>query len=73
MNSPPHDSPESSASAIYRTLPTGIWVLGFGSMLMDISSELVHSLLPIFMSTVLGASMVTIGVIEGVAEAPAPV
>ena len=73
MNSPPHDSPESSASAIYRTLPTGIWVLGFGSMLMDISSELVHSLLPIFMSTVLGASMVTIGVIEGVAEATAAI
>ena len=77
MNSPPHDSPESSASpspaAIYRALPTGIWILGLGSMLMDISSELVHSLLPIFMSTVLGASMVTIGVIEGVAEATAAI
>ena len=35
---------------------------------MDISSELVHSLLPIFMTTVLGASMVTVGIIEGVAE-----
>jgi MFS family permease len=51
----------------------GIWVLGFGSMLMDISSELVHSLLPIFMATVLGASMATIGVIEGVAEATASI
>ena len=40
---------------------------------MDISSELVHSLLPIFMATVLGASMVTIGIIEGVAEATAAV
>lgn len=51
----------------------GIWVLGFGSMLMDISSELVHSLLPILMVTVLGASMATIGVIEGVAEATASI
>ncbi len=40
-------------------------------MLMDTSSELVHSLLPVFMSTVLGASMITIGVIEGIAEATA--
>ncbi|MFC5525398.1 MFS transporter [Rhodanobacter ginsengisoli] len=54
-------------------MPKGIWVLGFGSLLMDTSSELVHSLLPIFMATVLGASMATIGVIEGVAEATASI
>jgi len=63
----------SSAKGIYRTLPRSIWVLGFGSMFMDISSELVHSLLPIFMATVLGASMITIGIIEGIAEAAAAV
>jgi len=51
-----------------QRLPRGIWVLGFVSLFMDISSELVHSLLPIFMTTVLGASMVTVGIIEGVAE-----
>ncbi|MBU0682525.1 MAG: MFS transporter [Proteobacteria bacterium] len=51
-----------------RTLPSGIWILGFVSLFMDISSELVHSLLPVFMTTVLGASMVTVGIIEGVAE-----
>ena len=51
----------------------GIWALGFGSMFMDISSELIHSLLPIFMTTVLGASMVTVGVIEGMAEATAAI
>lgn len=56
---------------IFRALPAGVWVLGFGSMFMDISSELIHSLLPVFMATVLGASMVTIGIIEGVAEATA--
>ncbi len=51
-----------------RTLPSGIWILGFVSLFMDMSSELVHSLLPVFMTTVLGASMVTVGIIEGVAE-----
>lgn len=56
-----------------RALPKGIWALGFVSMFMDISSELVHSLLPVFMVSVLGASMTTIGIIEGVAEAAAAV
>jgi len=54
-------------------LPAGVWALGFVSMFMDISSELIHSLLPLFMSTVLGASMMTIGMVEGVAEATASV
>ena len=53
----------------WRTLPAGIWSLGLVSMCMDASSELVHSLLPVFMTAVLGASMVTVGLIEGVAEA----
>ncbi len=75
MTSPQPNSPESQASTkgVYRALPKSIWVLGMGSMFMDISSELVHSLLPIFMGTVLGASMVTIGVIEGIAEAAAAI
>jgi MFS family permease len=54
-------------------LPRAIWVLGFVAMFMDISSELVHSLLPVFMSSVLGASMLTIGVVEGAAEALAAI
>ncbi len=52
-------------------LPTGIWVLGFVSMLMDISSEMIHSLLPLFLATTLGASALVIGLIEGVAESTA--
>ena len=52
-------------------MPAAIWALGFVSMLMDISSELIHSLLPVFMVTVLGASAFTIGLIEGGAEATA--
>ena len=54
-------------------MPVGIWALGFVSMFMDISSELIHSLLPVFMSTVLGASMITIGIIEGIGEAAASI
>lgn len=57
--------------APWRALPVGIWALGFGSLFMDISSEMIHSLLPIFMVTTLGASMVTVGIIEGIAEATA--
>jgi len=47
--------------------------MGFGSLFMDISSEMIHSLLPIFMVTTLGASMVTVGFIEGIAEASAAI
>ena len=46
-------------------LPTAIWVLGFVSLLMDISSEMVHSLLPLFMVGTLGASALVVGLIEG--------
>jgi MFS family permease len=61
------DTPAASA----QRLPAAIWVLGFVSLLMDISSELIHSLMPVFMVTVLGASMLTVGLIEGAAEATA--
>jgi len=67
-----HELPATPKNS-YRRLPIGIWGLGFVSMSMDISSELVHSLLPIFMATVLGTSMVTIGIIEGFAEGAAAI
>lgn len=54
-----------------RRIPRTIWALGFVSLLMDASSELIHSLLPIFMVASLGASMAMVGLIEGVAEATA--
>ena len=56
-----------------RGLPAAIWAMGLASMFMDMSSELIHSLLPVFMVTGLGASMVTVGVLEGVAEATAAI
>jgi MFS family permease len=52
-------------------IPSTVWALGFVSLFMDLSSELVHSLLPIFLVTTLGASALTVGVIEGIAEATA--
>ena len=68
------DSPVApTGKARLRGLPPGIWVLGLASMFMDVSSEIVHSLLPVFMASVLGASMVTIGILEGVAEATAAI
>jgi MFS family permease len=60
-------------SVTWRDVPTSVWTLGFVSLLMDISSELIHSLLPVFLVTVVGASTVTVGLIEGVAEATAAI
>lgn len=51
-----------------QAIPGGIWALGFVSLCMDTSSELIHSLLPVFMVSVLGASALVVGLVEGVAE-----
>ena len=59
------------ASAPRPRIPRGVWALGFVSLLMDISSEMIHSLLPLFMVGTLGASALLVGLIEGVAEATA--
>lgn len=60
-----------TANNSLRKIPAGVWVLGLVSMMMDISSEMIHSLLPLFMVGVLGASAFTVGLIEGVAESTA--
>ncbi len=75
------DTPATSAGAVEardpgaagraKGIPAGIWALGFVSLLMDVSSELIHSLLPVFMVTVLGASALAVGLVEGAAEATA--
>ena len=52
-------------------IPRGVWVLGFVSLFMDVSSEMIHALLPLYLTAVLGASALTVGVIEGVAESTA--
>lgn len=60
-----------TATMAFRDLPRGIWALGFVSMFMDLSSEMIHALLPVYLVTVLGASTFTVGLIEGLAEATA--
>lgn len=54
-------------------LPRGVWALGLVSMFMDISSEMIHSLLPVYLVAAMGASTLAVGFIEGVAEATAAV
>ena len=58
-------------STVLRQLPPSIWALGFVSLLMDVSSEMIHSLLPLFMVGALGASALVVGVVEGLAESTA--
>nr|BBJ01997.1 uncharacterized MFS-type transporter [Comamonas testosteroni] len=61
----------NTRGATLRQIPASVWVLGFVSMLMDISSEMIHSLLPMFMVGALGMSAFAVGVIEGLAESTA--
>lgn len=61
----------NTSTSSLRQMPAGVWALGFVSLLMDISSEMIHSLLPLFMVGTLGASALMVGLIEGVAEATA--
>ena len=51
-----------------RRMPSAIWILGFVSLLMDVSSEMIHSLLPLFMVTTLGTGTIAVGIVEGLAE-----
>jgi len=52
-------------------IPRSIWMLGFVSLFMDVSSELIHGLLPVFMVSSLGASVFAVGIVEGIAESAA--
>jgi hypothetical protein len=48
-----------------RAIPRGVWMLGFVSLLMDTSSEMIHALLPVYLVTTLGMSALTVGFVEG--------
>lgn len=54
-----------------ETMPGGVWALGFVSLFMDVSSEMIHALLPVFLVSALGASVALVGLMEGIAEATA--
>jgi MFS family permease len=57
----------------WREIPSGVWGLGLVSLFMDLSSEMIHALLPLYLVSVLGASTLVVGIIEGVAEATASI
>ena len=61
------------SSSPLRQIPRAVWALGFVSLLMDTSSEIIHALLPVYLVSMLGASMLDVGVIEGIAEATASI
>lgn len=67
----PHAAQALPRTAVRPAIPRTIWVLGFVSLFMDLSSELVHSLLPVLLVGTLGVSVLTVGIIEGIAEATA--
>lgn len=64
-------SPSAPPPRVLQQMPSGIWVLGFVSLLMDVSSEMIHSLLPLFMVTTLEAGTLAVGLVEGLAESVA--
>jgi MFS family permease len=56
-----------------QKIPRGVWILGFVSLFMDVSSEMIHALLPVFLTGTLGISVTLLGLIEGLAEATAQI
>jgi MFS family permease len=56
-----------------KNIPRGVWMLGFVSLFMDISSEMIHAVLPLFVVGTLGASAALLGLLEGIAEATAQI
>ena len=64
---------KSSSLFRWREIPGSVWALGLVSLFMDLSSEMIHALLPLYLVTVLGTSTLTVGIIEGIAEATASI
>ena len=74
MIDPMENSANQSTSFLrWREIPGTVWALGVVSLLLDVSSEMIHALLPLYLVTVLGTSAVMVGVIEGIAEATASI
>jgi MFS family permease len=71
MTPPDHTAASTPAPAHRPRLPAAVWALGFVSLLMDVSSEMIHSLLPMFLVGTLGVSVLALGLIEGLAESTA--
>jgi len=65
-----HQATMPTRLIVRPALPAGVWVLGFVSLLMDISSEMIHSLLPLFLVGTLGVNVLAVGIIEGWPKRP---
>src|SRR5512145_1197675 len=65
--------PPARSSPTSAYIPRGVWALGLVSLFMDVSSEMIHALLPVFLVSVLGTSVAAVGLLEGTAEAIAQV
>lgn len=63
----------SNGAARLGQVPRSIWILGFVSMFMDVSSEMIHALLPVYLVLGFGTPALVVGIIEGIAEATASV
>ncbi|WP_298610174.1 MFS transporter [uncultured Thiothrix sp.] len=61
------------STTVQTTLPRTVWILGLVSLFMDMSSEFIHAILPIYLTTTLGLTVLTVGIIEGIAEATASI
>ncbi|MGS1016117.1 MFS transporter [Allosphingosinicella humi] len=62
---------ETRVGSAFSKIPRTVWVLGLVSLFMDISSEIIHALLPLFMTATLGLSVAMVGLVDGIAEATA--
>lgn len=60
-------------SGLAQRIPPTVWVLGLVSLFMDLSSEIIHALLPLFMTATLGLSVAMVGLVDGIAEATASI
>src|SRR5512144_1574928 len=66
-------TPNSTGRVSIKDLPRNVWAVGFTSFFMDVSSEMVLNILPLFLANVLGVKTNIIGLIEGIAEATASI
>lgn len=57
----------------FPQLPRTVWILGLVSLFMDMSSEFIHAVLPVYLTVTLGLSVMTVGIVEGIAEATASI
>ena len=71
MRNPARDDGQVRPPRAQTRLPRNVWILGFVSLLMDLSSEIYHALLPLFITVTLGLPAAALGAIDGISEATA--